>query len=742
MDPIRPADKLVKRSLELLKGDFVVVGKRRVSLFTLSLVGMFVVGAVAAFALLASRSGTLEETLAASDYTEDTAYIESEDAVPTFSIRTQETKESQKIREVSGKATKLAKRIKNEAGVTRTASIADMRELLQERKNMLSALLKNDPATAFMEFFPETVLADLPEEAKRETEQPVVALSPLEVIHKDDFEKKTGEFQYFLRQEGKRYDFYPVGSTQPLMPSSRVRVKGYQIGESIVAATAGNTFEVLQAAEQKDSLGDQKTLVVLVNFLDSPPVPFTRDEAERLVFESNMQAFYHEASYGKTSWSGDVVGWYTVPRNGIDASGYVRWPQFPMFQNESDYDGISAFIQSEGIDIKNYTRLVFFANHNSMGAGFASIGKLDMSLGEEIHRLSLAWIGSLQSFSYQWSPFIGSRPFEFTVLDFILSHELGHNLGVFHANSWECGAKKVLSGTKCQHIEYGNWFDVMGYGLIALHFNAFFKDAFGWLDSPLTITTSGTYTINALESGSGVHAAKIFPPSFSSAPYYVEYRRPEGFDAGIVSNAPQSASNQNGLLINSALSPLSYPFSRLLDMTPKSSDYEDWTDIALLKKGKILFDPARSTVIGPVLSQDDSSITFKVQILPPKCIRQKPAVVLNPLGGGYGALEDSKPVVVSPGDYPYLYISLQNLDSILCGSSDFEISAKVPRGWSYISYFTNPVSVNSDDDTFWSAIQIRVPEDSVSKEYPVEVRVKNLKSKSLTTTRIIYNVQE
>ena len=740
MDPLRPADKLVKHSLDLLKGNFVVIGKKRVSLFTLTLIGMFVVGMVVAFALLASRSGTFEKTLAME---EDTAYIESEDVFPTFSIRAQETTESKKIREVSGKAIKLAKKVKNEVGATRTTSITAMRKLLRERSNLLSTLLKNDPATAFMELFPETVLADLPEEVKREAEQPVVLEATLEVIHKDDFEKRTDEFQYFLRQENKRYSFYPVGSSQPLMPSSRVRVKGYQIGENIVAVAADNTFEVLQATEQQDSIGEQKTLIVLINFLDSPPVPFTRDEAERLVFESNMQEFYHEVSYGKTSWSGDVVGWYTAPRNGIDASGNRRWPQVPMSQGESDYDGIYSFIQSEGINLKNYGRLVFFANHDSMGGGFASIGKLDISLGEEIHRLSFAWIGSLQNFSYQWSTFIGTRPFEFTVLDFILSHELGHNLGVYHANSWECGAKKVLSGSNCQHIEYGNLFDVMGNGSIALHFNAFFKDVLGWLDSPLAITTSGTYTIDALESGSGVRAAKIFPPSFPSAPYYVEYRRPKGFDAGIVSNAPQAASNQNGLLINSALSPFSYPFSRLLDMTPKSSDYKDWADVALLKGGKSLFDPGQGIVIGPVLAQDDSSITFKVKILSPKCVRQKPAVVLlYPQIAGGGAPGDPKPVDVSPGGYSYFYIILQNIDSVLCGSSDFEISAKVPRGWSYISYFTNPVSVNSDDDTFWSAIQIRVPEDSVSKEYPVEVRVKNLKSKSLTTTRIIYNVQE
>ena len=66
MDPIRPVDKLVKRSLDLLKGDFVVVGKRRVSLFSLSLVGMFIVGAIVAFGFLASRSGTLQWGSAAS----------------------------------------------------------------------------------------------------------------------------------------------------------------------------------------------------------------------------------------------------------------------------------------------------------------------------------------------------------------------------------------------------------------------------------------------------------------------------------------------------------------------------------------------------------------------------------------------------------------------------------------------------------------------------------------------------
>jgi len=65
MPSLRPADKLVKRSLDLLKGDFVVVGKRRVSLFALSLFGMFMVGAVVAFGFLASRSGTLQGGFAA-----------------------------------------------------------------------------------------------------------------------------------------------------------------------------------------------------------------------------------------------------------------------------------------------------------------------------------------------------------------------------------------------------------------------------------------------------------------------------------------------------------------------------------------------------------------------------------------------------------------------------------------------------------------------------------------------------
>jgi hypothetical protein len=72
-------------------------------------------------------------------------------------------------------------------------------------------------------------------------------------------------------------------------------------------------------------------------------------------------------------------------------------------------------------------------------------------------------------------------------------HEIGHNLGLNHANSWT-GA----------NVEYGDVYDVMGdagrYQLAGL--NAIHKFELGWLDPPQQkrITSSGVYRLYALDT--------------------------------------------------------------------------------------------------------------------------------------------------------------------------------------------------------------------------------------------------
>jgi hypothetical protein len=96
----------------------------------------------------------------------------------------------------------------------------------------------------------------------------------------------------------------------------------------------------------------------------------------------------------------------------------------------------------------------------------------------------------------------------------IAAHELGHNLGLLHANAWEpAGADPAGAG---QHQEYGNPFDRLGGGSNrSEHFCASSKQALGWLGAQhvARIWGSGTYRIvpqdrMALDT-SAAHAARF-----------------------------------------------------------------------------------------------------------------------------------------------------------------------------------------------------------------------------------------
>ena len=57
------------------------------------------------------------------------------------------------------------------------------------------------------------------------------------------------------------------------------------------------------------TIGEQSTLVILVNFQDNPEQPWSLDEAYNTVF-GDSNDFFLENSYGQMWLSGGVVGWY------------------------------------------------------------------------------------------------------------------------------------------------------------------------------------------------------------------------------------------------------------------------------------------------------------------------------------------------------------------------------------------------------------------------------------------------
>jgi hypothetical protein len=57
----------------------------------------------------------------------------------------------------------------------------------------------------------------------------------------------------------------------------------------------------------------------------------------------------------------------------------------------------------------------------------------------------------------------------------VTAHELGHNVGLYHSRSMDCGAEPI--GATCTVSEYGDTLDIMG--ATRGHFNAFQKERIG-----------------------------------------------------------------------------------------------------------------------------------------------------------------------------------------------------------------------------------------------------------------------
>src|SRR5215472_2754570 len=266
-----------------------------------------------------------------------------------------------------------------------------------------------------------------------------------------------------------------------------------------------------------------KIAVILYNFVDRNTRPITPNDARAMVFTGtgdtlqtgSVNAFFKESTYGKIQFTGalrpdgDVFGWYTLnhpsthPNNGGDwiyDDAYV-----PLLQTMA---------QADGFDINNYDVVVYIPAYNDASG---------------------VWHGNKIIFSSG-----GQRSYWP-----VIAHELGHALKLGHSHSLQCvnaNRQSVPVSNTCLYTEYGDFFDIMsawaGFG----HHNAWEKLTLGPLRSPnvINVTSSGTYTLNPLESSAGgtqvlkIPAGKLHYDNGYNMYYYVEFHANTGWDRGFV----------------------------------------------------------------------------------------------------------------------------------------------------------------------------------------------------------------
>ena len=178
-----------------------------------------------------------------------------------------------------------------------------------------------------------------------------------------------------------------------------------------------------------------------------------------------------------------------------------------------------------------------------------------------------------------------------------IQHEIGHNLGLFHANAWvpTQGDSPIGAG---EHDEYGDPYDNMGNYSAYGHFNVYFKNYLSWIPntSVKSVSRTGTYRVKAhdhRESSVGVRALKI--GKNSGRDYWVGVRHWLVGSEIMLRWGLKSGSSMSG------------DGSLLLDMTPETRrEFEESQPRDhSLQMGKTFHDSSRRVSVTPVARGGD-----------------------------------------------------------------------------------------------------------------------------------------
>lgn len=492
------------------------------------------------------------------------------------------------------------KQLTAQSGTSRDSAEGNMASLSFRRKQKLLELVKTDPK----EFLKQASLAgaagDFPQSVRENMEKFTEKSGEFIYLHGDNFKDKTATHNYYLETGQKeKYELLFAVNEPRVSTGSEIKVKAIQLDNALVVGSAtggvhevaGTDLDVLtvkSAAEVKDA----RVAFFLVNFQDKPnDKPDTKEEVLDEVINNpqSTKKFFEEASINKMTFSAEVFGYFTIPLPSTDCD-MNKWAELSKIE-----------AQKSGVDLNQYNYYSFIMAITAT-ATTPCIGE---SAGS-------ATLGGQNSWIY--SP--GSM---------IISHELGHNFGLNHAKSLDCGTKTIDIYSKCTVREYGDLYDVMGssYNL----FNAPHDFVLGWLPATQvhTISQDGTYKISPLKQpGLGTKLLRIAKKDTSEY-YYLDYRQKYGifdsvFTSGPLGNGTYSLSNGAGLRTGSE-TPIG---TTILDMATSASSIWDYAFV----DGQAYTDPFNGVNIKQ-LSHDSAGVTVEVKFSEPTAplITASPATV-------------------------------------------------------------------------------------------------------------------
>jgi M6 family metalloprotease-like protein len=397
------------------------------------------------------------------------------------------------------------------------------------------------------------------------------------------------------------------------------------------------------SAQTCSTTGAQNVAVLLVTFPGvTPPSNITQQSVYDMFFSTtgpSLDGYWRAASYGQTSATGNVFGWYTLD------SSYANCSNLAALR-----DAAITAAASAGVQIQNYNRI--FIMTTDFGCGWTGLA-LGVCTTLSSPNGSFTASTSFLDASWQGSQTEGAEN---------AAHEGGHNMGLDHAQSRTFGTEPLGPlGAAGTLTEYGDPFSDMSTSNIGHYALPHKAETLNWISGSTNyqvVQSSGTWALQPLEfNPAGLVALKVQRGTGNNAWLWVEYRQ----NISIY----DSIWNPSGALIHYEDSTTG-AHTQLLDFTPATSSMYD----SALMPGSTWVDPYSNVSI-TVQSATTTGLTVSVSYGAVPCTAGAPGISVSPLDPS-----------IYPGQTASYSVTVTNNDSSGCSSSTINLGSSEPSGWS------------------------------------------------------------
>jgi hypothetical protein len=423
--------------------------------------------------------------------------------------------------ELNGELLRGLQDLERSAPAAREAHAKRVREIAVRRAASLKALAAQDPAAAMLQTLPYELRRRLPASAAGAVEQEVDATGIVVGRIAENFDTHQARQDFFLevpdRGRTRRLNLAradrSLGDEEMLrLVGRRMKVRGMLLDDELIVAERRNVRDAGDGSTGTGSTttttttpattgttpttapnattpttsvlvsGEQQTLVIMGHFTDKANACSSSTLASSLFSSSgsSMDGLFRETSRNNVSFTGKVIGPFSIPFSAGAACDYTAWGQ-----------ALDAAAAAAGHSLSGYKRISYSVPVNP-SCGWSG----------------LAYLGGSRSWVNSCNPGV-------------FVHELGHNLRFHHASAGSA--------------EYGDGSDPMG-GARMVQFNAANRVMAGWQPTGTLqdVIGSSSFSLSSL-SLTGLYMPQVLRirKADTSEYYYVSVRSGSGYDLNL-----------------------------------------------------------------------------------------------------------------------------------------------------------------------------------------------------------------